>query len=234
MKDNLAITGPSPGHRAASYWFVDGLPDIVLGVTLLIFGAAGLWWCVHRPKPSPAHEFFVVAIGLCFFFWKGRPLIDLLKSRLTYPRTGYARPPEDLSELGLPNALTALSLKPWPKRDENVTHFLTRTTMVVLWWCFFALNLNPWSRWYTLLAPAALAVALYAWNRRSEHPYRWWSALLLALIGPALLWLDLSPLLQPLLMPLLAGAWLATEGACVLVHYLRANPSSRAAEGVRA
>jgi uncharacterized membrane protein HdeD (DUF308 family) len=80
----------------------------------------------------------------------------------------------------------------------------------------------------------ALAVALYAVNRRSEHPYRWWSALILALAGLVFLWVDVPAPLQRPLPLLLAGAWLLAQGACTLARYLRANPHPRAAEGVRA
>ena len=42
MKDASVTPMASPGRRAAAYWFADGLPDIALGTTLLVFGSAGL------------------------------------------------------------------------------------------------------------------------------------------------------------------------------------------------
>ena len=223
----------SPGQRAASYWFADGLPDIVLGVTVLVFGAAGLWWCLPDPKHGLAPDFFFLAAGQLLFILTEREILDYLKLRVTYPRTGYVRPPVDLSGLGAPSTLTPLSLKPWPKPGENMTHFRTRTVFVVFLWCFLLLTHTHLNRWYRPFVMPSLAVALYAFNWRSERPYRWWSALILALSGPALLWLDVPPLLQPLLLPLLAGAWLVAQGVFTLLHYLRANPYPRAPEGVR-
>ena len=238
MKDNSAVPMASPGQRAASYWFVDGLPDILLGVTLLIFGGLGLWWCLHMSKSVAWPDLYFLEAGLILLFWKGREILGFLKSRVTYPRTGYVQPPLDIPDMliGKPTTLITLSLKPAPPPDENVTRFNTRTVYVVFLWCFllFGAAANPWKSWYTALVMLPLAVALYAWNRRSERPYRWWSTLILALSGPALLWLDLSPLLQPLLMPLLAGLWLVAQGACTLAGYLRANPYPRAPEGVQA
>jgi len=226
----------SPGRRAASYWFVDGLPDILAGMTLLIFGALGLWWRIHARRPSSQFDFFFLAAGLLLLFWKGRAILDFLKARVTYPRTGYVQPPEELSETpaGRSDTLITLSLRPAPPPDENVTRFQSRTVMVILWWCFLLSGLNPWKRWYALLAMPALEVTLYALNRRSERPFRWWSALILALTGPALLWLDVAPRLQPTLPLLLAGVWLVAQGACTLVGYLRANPYPRTQEGVSA
>lgn len=187
------------------------------------------------PQDFVAVRFLFLAPGLLLLFWKGREILDFLKSRLTYPRTGYVQPPEDLSEgFRPPGPLIALSLRPAPPPDENVTRFQSRTLMVILWWGFLLSGLNPWKRWYALLAMPTLAVTLYALNRKSERPFRWWSTLILALTGPALLRLDVAPRLQPTLPLLLAGAWLVAQGACTLVRYLRANPYPRAPEGVRA
>ncbi len=226
----------SPGQRAASYWFVDGLPDILAGMTLLIFGGLGLWWRVHARRTSSQFDFFFLAPGLLLLSWKGCEILDFLKSHITYPRTGCVQPPEELPEApaGRSDTLITLSLGPTPPPDENVTRFQSRTVMVILWWCFLLSGLNPWKRWYALLAMPALAVTLYALNRKSERPFRWWSALILAFTGPALLWLDVPVLLQPLLLPLLAGVWLLAQGACTLVGYLRANSYPRAPEGARA
>ncbi len=236
MKDHPETPAASPGKRAASYWFVDGLPDILAGMTLLLFGAVGLWWCIHLSTPAAQPHFFFIAAGLLLLFWKGRAVLDFLKSRVTYPRTGYVRPPDESSvtRLGNPATLITMSLTPGPPPDENVTHFNTRTVYVVFLWCFLCSGLDPWKRWYTAFAMVTLAATLYLWNRRSERPYSWWSALILALTGPALLWVDIAPRLQSLLLPLLAGVWLTTQGLFTLVHYLRVNPYPRAPEGVRA
>jgi hypothetical protein len=200
-------------------------------MTLLIFGAMGLWLRAHVPTSSTRFELFILAAGFLLFLWKSRAILDFLKSRVTYPRTGYVRPPEESAR---PDVLITLSLKPSPPPDENVTRFQLRTVTVILCWWFFLDGMNPWKRWCVPLAMPALAVTLYALNRNSERPFRWWSALILALTGPALLWLDVPTLLQPPLPVLLAGGWLVTNGACTLVHYLRANPHPRAPEGVRA
>jgi len=234
MQDDSAMPVASAGRRAAAYWFADGLPDIVFGMTLLLFGALGLWWCLHMREPARQTrlDFFFITAGVILFYWKGRQVVDLLKSRLTYLRTGYVQPPEDVWDAS--RQLISLSLRPGPPPDENVTHFNKRTVNVLQTWCFLFLGQYPWSHWYTLLAMPVLAVVLYALNRNSEHPYRWWSTLILALSGPTLVWLDVPPILQPLLMPLLAGVWLVVQGACTLAGYLRANPYPRAPEGVRA
>jgi len=225
------MPSPSPGQRAASYWFVDGLPDIVLGVTVLVFGALGLWWRIHVPKPWMKLDLLLIGTGFCLILWKGREILDFLKSRLTYPRTGYVQPPEEFERTVV---LTTLSLKPEPPVSKNVTHFAKRTVWVVFLPFLIPFNQDPVPRWFVPLAMPVLAVALYALNRNTERPYRWWSALILALTGLVFLWVEIPPLLQPLLPLLLAGVWLTTQGLCTLLHYLRANPYPRAPEGARA
>jgi hypothetical protein len=79
-----------------------------------------------------------------------------------------------------------------------------------------------------------LALTLYIVNRRSERPYRWWSALFLALTGLVFLWVDVPETLQRPLPFLLAGAWLAGQGAYTLVRYRRTNPFPATAEGAHA
>jgi hypothetical protein len=80
----------------------------------------------------------------------------------------------------------------------------------------------------------ALAVTLYVVNRESERPYRWWSALILALAGLAFAWVNVPGPLQWPLPFLLTGVWMAGQGGYTLVHYLGANPRAQTAEGVRA
>jgi len=230
MKDDSVRPMPSPGQRAASYWFVDGLPDLVFGLMLLIFGALGLWWRIHVPKPWMKFDLLLIGTGFCLVLWKGHEILDFLKSRLTYPRTGYVQPPEEFERT---DVLTTLSLKPEPPVSQNVTHFAKRTVWVVFLSFLIPLNQDPVPRWFVPLAMPVLAVALYALNRNAERPYRWWSALILALTGLVSLWVEIPPLLQPLLPLLLAGGWLTAQGLFTLVRYLRANPYPPAPEGVR-
>jgi hypothetical protein len=224
MRDN------SPGRRAAAYWFVDGLADIVLGLVLFILGGAGFLWRIYAPHPW-IYDLGLVGGGIILFLWKERALLDFLKSRVTYPRTGYAEPP---SQFEPSPSLVTLSLSPAGPEEENVTSFDRRTVMAI-YWVFYSLALPiPPARWVTPLTMPVLALMLYGMNRKSERPYRWWSALILALTALVFLWVDVPPIPRGLLPIPLAGAWLVAQGVWTLVNYLRANPSPRTPEGVRA
>jgi hypothetical protein len=227
MKDESA------GRRAAAYWFADGLPDIVFGLTLLLFASAGILWRIYAPHPW-VYDFWLVSGGTMLFMWQERAILDILKSHVTYPRTGYVQPPEEDERAVIPPpALIILSLSPGPP-EENVTNFNRRTVMVILFILFPLFGPGLPARWITPLTMLVLAAALYVLNRRLERPFRWWWALILALTGLVFLFVDVPPLLQPLLSYLLAGGWLAAQGGWALFHYLRANRHPTAAEAVRA
>ena len=223
----------SYGRRAASYWFADGLPEMLFGLVLVIMAALMFLWHLYVPKRWIRLDLLIVVAGFTFYYLMERKILDFLKSQVTYPRTGYAQPPEEVPRRV--QTLTTLSLRPDPPAKENVTSFQWRTVMLVFWFCYpFILNGNPLGRWAVPVLMPALAITLFAVNRRSERPYRWWSALILALAGLAFIWVDVPAPLQRPLPLLLAGGWLLAQGAGTMVHYLRANPYPRTAEGVRA
>jgi uncharacterized membrane protein HdeD (DUF308 family) len=106
--------------------------------------------------------------------------------------------------------------------------------MVIFFLLYCSFNSKPPGRWLAPVILLTLALALYAANRNSEHPYRWWWALILALTGLVFFLADVPPLMQPLLCFLLVGGWLVAQGLWTLLQYLRAHPSTRTPEGVRA
>jgi hypothetical protein len=233
MKDTKTKQTVSYGRRAASYWFVDGLPEIVLGLTLVAIAALEFLWRAFMPQGWNKLDWLIAGAGFIGYFLTERRILDFLKSHLTYPRTGYVQPPEE-AELRKP-ILTTLSLRPEPPPSENVTLFPWRTVGLI-WWVFwfFMVNGNLSGRWVVPVMMPVLAVLLYAVNRNSERPYRWWSSLILALTGPAFLLADIPVRLRRPVPLLLAGVWLLAEGGCALVRYLRENPPPTAVEGVRA
>jgi hypothetical protein len=223
----------SYGRRAGSYWFVDGLPEILFGLALFAAAGLALWWGLYTPKPWSKFNWIVVYAGFLLYYFTERRILDFLKGRFTYPRTGYVQPPEE-SEWHV-GTLTTLHLRPEPPAKENVSFFRLRTvTPILLFFVPFWANGNPMGRWVVPVVTSGLALTLYIVNRGSERAYRWWPAPILALAGLAFLWVDVPEALQGPLPFLLAGAWLAAHGVWALVRYLRMNPHPAAAEGVKA
>ena len=136
----------SYGRRAASYWFADGLPEMLFGLALVIMAALMFLWRLYVPKRWIRLDLLIVVAGFTFYYLMERKILDFLKSQVTYPRTGYAQPPEEVPRRV--QTLTTLSLQPDPPAKENVTSFQWRTVMLVFWFCSpFMLNGNPLGRW---------------------------------------------------------------------------------------
>jgi uncharacterized membrane protein len=87
---------PSPvflaEKRSWSYWFADGLPQLLIGISAMLFGFYFI------SMTTPASTVLVVlsfaAFGAYLLIQIRAPqILEWLKARITYPRTGYAASP---------------------------------------------------------------------------------------------------------------------------------------------
>ena len=220
----------SAGRRAAAYWFSDGLPEIVAGTGLAALGGGLLWF--HRNRPDAIQDRLLYILPLLavvvLVFTFQRSINLYLKSRVTFPRTGYVRPPTQ--EAPQTEGLTTLELKGQPQRppSENVTRF--RYVVVNLLICGFALGGAFEQPVGIPIALTVLAVLLYTGSRNSERPYHWASMLLLPLMGLFVMPLSLNGRGNSAAALLVGGAWLAGQGLWRLVFYLRLHPKPRTLE----
>jgi hypothetical protein len=76
----------SYGRRAASYWFADGLPEILFGLALVIMAAMMFLWRMYAPKPWIRFDWWIMGAGFTFYYLMERRVLDFLKSHFTYPR----------------------------------------------------------------------------------------------------------------------------------------------------
>jgi hypothetical protein len=214
-----------PGRRAAAYWFVDGLPELAYGLLYLALGGgpALLWPCNRQAAISTSLA--LTALFLVFYTWDRR-ILGLLKARITYPRTGYVRPPADAAGPAA-DPIARLTGQPihWP--DENVSWFRNRT--VFLFFTGFQLMMvgrmaGTTTAWLPMAIMAAMAAALWRLNRNLEHRYSLRSVLPLGVSGVPFVWIHLAPQVQLMLPFILGGAWLTVRGAWTLQHYLKENP----------
>jgi hypothetical protein len=238
MSDDSIKKTTSYGRRAASYWFVDGLPELLLGLTLIVMAGVAFLFFMKKPGPwnGPWRALDILAIYAVFilYLFSERGVLDFLKAHFTYPRTGYVQPPEE-KEWRVETLTTLSLLRPDPPPKENVTFFRLRTVWPILMvLVLFEPQGSSIGRWFAPCVTPAVAVALYVVNRESERPYRLWSSLILAVAGLVFVWVRVPGPLQWPLPFLLTGGWLAAQGGYRLVHYLRTNPYPRMAEGVKA
>jgi hypothetical protein len=77
-------------QRSMSYWFEDGLSEIIVGILFLLLGLSFFIEGLADPgtlirRASGITGFVLLVFGV----WTVRPIIRKLKERVTYPRTGY-------------------------------------------------------------------------------------------------------------------------------------------------
>jgi ABC-type cobalamin transport system permease subunit len=80
-------------QRCWSYWFIDGLPSLVAGPSCLIMA---LFLLAAQLRPTrPLTITFAIAALLLYplMLFRMKQVIEWLKVRITYPRTGYTAPP---------------------------------------------------------------------------------------------------------------------------------------------
>lgn len=231
MTNKTAVQNESPGRRAAAYWFEDGLPELLAGLMLLVFFlvmlAAYLRWI------NPVLFIVLWSAGFTFIFtlpaW-GWKVLDFIKTRLTYPRSGYATPPGDPGPgqdffydlLGKRKSETILTLRTAPPPKTNVTNFGFRIIIILAIMGFFSPLCTK--GWAVALITLAMAAMLYLITRRDAHAYTWISVLPVALAGLMAAFWDLPPDIRKFIPLLIVSGWLVVRGAWLLVRFLHKHP----------
>lgn len=240
MKNNTVSQIESPGRRAAAYWFADGLAEIAFGLVFFAYGVLGMAWEVHFRNWWMGGAILVSFIAVLILFCKDLQILDYLKSRLTYSRTGYARPPKypepgqdilvDLL-MKVQRLDEPLSLRTARANDENVTSFKFKTAGLFLV-AFMVAQAAP-QRWSVAILMVAVAALLFALNHREARSYSVWSVTPVALLGLLSTAVDLPAGSRQFIPPLIGGGWLLAQGGWNLIRYLRNHPRSAAPERER-
>jgi hypothetical protein len=215
----------SPGRKAAAYWFIDGLPEIVVSLIFIAMGCGHLYLNDAHLHPRwvratmAAIDVALVVVILVF----GRSMDLFLKSRITFPRTGYVRPPCDWREDPDQETVVSLGLTGESRPpNQNVTRFTSSIfAAVVLAQVLAGVIARPIG---LAIAMSSAAILLYVLRRHSERPYHWAAVLLLPLVGIAAMRLPMGADDYPWAATLIGGAWLALQGAWRLIGYVRRYP----------
>lgn len=227
-------------RRAKNYWDVDGLPTLVGGVFCLLFVV------LLPPYVSNSYAWAVFGILLPLFIlaglWigtanregyvRGGSIVEWLKERITYPRTGYVEDPADPA-LDPSTHFTLLSINApvpqEPAKTERLAKSRRTRAMRGLYWlgslammeAIFARN--DWFWIAEMLCIGALGV-LSTTNKK----FVWIDIFGLSL---ALLALIIVPMNHESRIAIVFGApgvvW-TLRGALTLLHYLRQNPVAQA------
>lgn len=218
------------GRRAAAYWFDDGLPEIVFGIPLILLGAVPLLSRLYLSATWVRVLSGAAALCLLAVWVFHRQLLDLVKARITYPRTGYVHPPRQ-QPADNPNEILGLHLDqpPAPATSQNVTQFPVLIVVLFFGMAYPLVSLVG-GDWSVPAVMVVISVLVYVLHRDSEHAYSPWSVLPLAASGFLPLITGAPGRIRPFLPCLFGGVWLLLHGTWALSRYLHDHPRPQVME----
>lgn len=117
-------------ERAWNYWFVDGLTNIVVGANTLMFAFAVFFPPHWPPKALPLALWAIALISYVAIVMRYKQIVEWLKARITYPRTGYVQSPSpDSAEAAnlITVPLGTMSMPP----EVQIRHLQRRTSFTI-------------------------------------------------------------------------------------------------------
>jgi hypothetical protein len=229
---HLSPSLASAEQRAWRAWYADGVPTLMTGLTCLIV-ALSLFF--NRDRHLTIVSVVVSLLILLLYFSLilfQRQIIEWLKFRISYPRTGYAVPPGMAQGAGASPAMTTLSLDsakhaPSPDVEKLRAEYTRRLYLAggaaIL--AVFSLLLVQ-NRWVCFAAGAVMAAAIWIATRGEERLP--WLLLLGFPIGGLWMSLFLADHVfgadRSAYYLAISGILFLLEGAVTLVVYLRQNP----------
>ena len=232
MSDSRSTPLRDAEARAWRYWFSDGLATLVAGLTCLII--AWFLFLDHRRPLNPVSIILVVVTLLAYggLIFRQRELVEWLKSKITYPRTGYVRPPYFTDDGSQPLDLTVLSLggadatrtQEWRRvrqdRNRRAVFLLVFAVPAIL--AMYVIH-NPW---ICTIAGFGLSAAFW-FGARNEQRLSWVVLAGLPFFGLYMTIFHIGSTPGPNRAAFFlggAGLLFLVDGALNLVRYLRKNP----------
>lgn len=219
-------------QRAFRSWFADGLSTLVAGVGCLVVAFFLLY--DHDRPVTPLS----IAITFLVFFLYGavllrqRQIVEWLKSRITYPRTGYALPPSLAEDPAAATGLTVLSLQATGRKRspeaEKVDADRRRHVMIMAVAVTVAISgmMLVQNRWSCAVAGALITVSLW-YGARKEQWLSWVTLGGLPLVGFAMsiFYADhVEGPQRPAYFLVGTGVVFVLDGGLTLLRYLWQNP----------
>ncbi|HEX3587476.1 MAG TPA: hypothetical protein VH024_15850 [Candidatus Angelobacter sp.] len=190
-------------RRARDYWDIDGLPALLAGAATVSVGVILLPAKSHLPWWGAGLTFGSFAL---YFLAESEGTVEWLKSRITYPRTGYVAPQKSRYEGRASRKAIEFSDPPF-------------LLLLLLWWLF---SFNGW-----LASLACLAIALWFWWKNKKDP-PWFEIAGAAIAGLLSAILTVSDRRRFCIVLIVFGASGMVKGATLLISYLRQHPAQQA------
>ena len=224
-------------RRSWAYWFVDGLPQLLIGVSSLLFG----FYFITSGNRHTSHTASILGlVGFLIYLFllvRGTQILEWLKERITYPRTGYAASPYFAEKSNLA-CVAELNLSPLHGGDASLTAELKeardeRTRHLVL--TYFLIACGCLAMWLIhapwVCAVTGLLTGFLLWlATRTDARLSWIIVLGFPLLGFGMTALQIAPRQRVNVFIFGAGFLFLLEGLVALLLYLRRNPVARTSE----
>ncbi len=202
MNDDLK----NPQLRALQYWLMDGVFELLVGFVFLL--AAIIYYVQESTPGSLLNKVLGIAsvILVCGVGFGGRWIIQRIKERTTYPRTGY------------------VAYKSGRKNKGDVVITISVMALILAFVVFTTVTDTKLIAWGPVVCGLLMGAFMVQTGYRLDLPRFYILALLGLLIGAGLV---VSGLRIELSLPLffgLNGLILLISGSLTLWKYLRSNP----------
>lgn len=226
-------TSPSPilqaDERAWHYWFSDGLTNVVAGIGCLLIAFCVLY-PPHLPlKPAPFAAWAAALWLYAVLMLKHRTVVEWLKTRTTYPRTGYAQTPADAV---CPFPFRKLSLRESASADDvlgQLRRQRRRKTMLMLGLMVISALVEVFAlrqRWVWLAAGLIASAAIFM--VRKQFNISWMMPIGFAVLGVGMTVFHPSLKVAPGIFVVGWGTIYVLDGTFTLLRYLWMNPEPKA------
>jgi hypothetical protein len=222
-----SISSPTleASQRAWRYWFADGFTNLLVGTGILLMS-----YCLLDPPrwPPKLLPMFIWALALFLYvssMIRHRQIVEWLKARMTYPRTGYVQPPQDCPE-GIPAlSLRGVSRSPEAARlhssRRNTTYLMLGLTIVAAV-AMIAIH----QRW--VWTAAGLIIGLAMAIARRQYRMTWIVPVGFPIVGLLTTLYVTSRQKAPAVFLVGWGVLFVLDGGTALTRYLLQNPAPKA------
>jgi len=231
---------PSPSvldvkQRAWQYWFADGLTHLLLGVAILSISIC----MVYTPRPGAFGQLAVWGAMLALYVMlmlRQRPILEWLKTKITYPRTGYAQSPFDVADMAGAPGIVELGLEAADERRAEAQRLVSAqrkqlSLVAALAMAGSIAMLLIESQWVYTVIGVLFAVGL--WALRKNEKVSWLSIVGLPILGVCMTIFLAPGGNRPNRLAWFMAGWgglLVLDGAIALLRYLLRNPLPKVAE----
>ena len=221
-------------QQAWQYWFVDGLTHLLLGIAILSISICTL----YPPRPRAFWRLAIWAAILALYMVLmlcQRQILEWLKTKITYPRTGYVQSPFDATDIAASPNLIELGLGAADERRAEAQRLLAAqrrqlalaAALAVAGSFAMLLIENRWV--YTVLG---VLFALALWVLRRNEKVSWIAIVGLPILG-AYVTFFVPGSYPPHRIAWFMAGWgglFVLDGTIALTRYLLRNPISKVAE----